>query len=870
MPSPDVRVRLSAEGTAEVVAALRKVQSEAVKASSSTGAAATKGADGIGSLVGALGGLKGILGAAGIVLGVREVVNGIRELAVQSIETASRLGDMAESVGISASSLSVLAAEGATSGLALEQVGTVLAKTASLTTDFANGSAGAALVFKKLGVSLKDLKGKDAAQQFEIFARAVSKLKDSSEKTALVVDALGNKLGAKAIPFLNQFGEKGLRVAREEAERLGFILSDQVVANVKRLGDTAERNQSQIVALGSAFLSGAAAPIVDGLEQIQEALGTTKTFWDGLGLVIGYVVRGLILLGVALVPIQNLFEGLGTIIGNAAIQLDSFFRQASLRSRGRLAEAESQAKLVEEVVRRNLDAAAKRAQERMELAGRAIKGIFTGVTDNAGANGGGGSSVDPEELRRRRRELQAAQISQDKAFSDARFSLAQEADRREYQRGLLNLSEYYDRRRRLVAEALKAELAFIDGQRALDIAKASSSDERAQINRRAANQRDIAKRTAEGRTDDLETQRETARLNLSRNLLNTRRESLAVIDRERSIQDDLLRLEVAQKQAELESQGIGGDRLNTLLAEFSTSLELKKSFDNAVQDSDRALTDLQARRSEVQGRIQQGLVGEISGSRQLLEIDRERLPHLRELASALQAAANETGNPEFIDKAQEFALKIDAIGYSIRTATDALATFRADFENAFQSGLSTFLGDAINQVYSLEDAFRSLARSIIADIQRISAQKLSGAITQLLFGGGFGLTKSQKDLIAITSGIHFATGGYVSGPGTGTSDSIPASLSHGEFVVRAAVVDQPGVREALTNLNFGHRYDLTPPSFAPIAFDHGDFAESGGTLTVNLGEGLKAGDVESKGRLRILVKEISDNRRLFRRILGGG
>ncbi len=32
----------------------------------------------------------------------------------------------------------------------------------------------------------------------------------------------------------------------------------------------------------------------------------------------------------------------------------------------------------------------------------------------------------------------------------------------------------------------------------------------------------------------------------------------------------------------------------------------------------------------------------------------------------------------------------------------------------------------------------------------------------------------------------FARGGYVSGPGTSTSDSIPAFLSHGEFVVRAA------------------------------------------------------------------------------------
>lgn len=40
---------------------------------------------------------------------------------------------------------------------------------------------------------------------------------------------------------------------------------------------------------------------------------------------------------------------------------------------------------------------------------------------------------------------------------------------------------------------------------------------------------------------------------------------------------------------------------------------------------------------------------------------------------------------------------------------------------------------------------------------------------------------------------QYATGGYVAGPGTGTSDSIPAWLSNGEFVVRAAAVKRFGV-----------------------------------------------------------------------------
>ena len=54
---------------------------------------------------------------------------------------------------------------------------------------------------------------------------------------------------------------------------------------------------------------------------------------------------------------------------------------------------------------------------------------------------------------------------------------------------------------------------------------------------------------------------------------------------------------------------------------------------------------------------------------------------------------------------------------------------------------------------------------------------LGNLVQQLLgsLGGGGGLF----------SLFGFAEGGHVSGPGTGTSDSIPAMLSNGEFVVNA-------------------------------------------------------------------------------------
>ena len=53
--------------------------------------------------------------------------------------------------------------------------------------------------------------------------------------------------------------------------------------------------------------------------------------------------------------------------------------------------------------------------------------------------------------------------------------------------------------------------------------------------------------------------------------------------------------------------------------------------------------------------------------------------------------------------------------------------------------------------------------------------------------------------------VAMASGGLVVGPGSGTSDSIMARVSAGEFVVSADAVQQPGVLELLHSLNSGGR-----------------------------------------------------------------
>jgi TP901 family phage tail tape measure protein len=58
-----------------------------------------------------------------------------------------------------------------------------------------------------------------------------------------------------------------------------------------------------------------------------------------------------------------------------------------------------------------------------------------------------------------------------------------------------------------------------------------------------------------------------------------------------------------------------------------------------------------------------------------------------------------------------------------------------------------------------------------------------------------GYSSPSSAVVSPTSGgeTKVASGGYISGPGTGTSDSIPARLSNGEYVIKASAVDQYGV-----------------------------------------------------------------------------
>lgn len=94
-------------------------------------------------------------------------------------------------------------------------------------------------------------------------------------------------------------------------------------------------------------------------------------------------------------------------------------------------------------------------------------------------------------------------------------------------------------------------------------------------------------------------------------------------------------------------------------------------------------------------------------------------------------------------------------------------------------------------------SFSQFTESVLADMAKIALH----AAEMQIFNSAPSFFSSGGSVGDSSSVPHFATGGAINGPGSGTSDSIPAMLSNGEFVVNAASASK--YRSLLESINSG-------------------------------------------------------------------
>jgi hypothetical protein len=167
------------------------------------------------------------------------------------------------------------------------------------------------------------------------------------------------------------------------------------------------------------------------------------------------------------------------------------------------------------------------------------------------------------------------------------------------------------------------------------------------------------------------------------------------------------------------------------------------------------------------------------------------------IGEAAKSAADQVAAAFSEIKAPE--INVDAIVTPLQSAVGTIRQLIAvDLPAAFQAG-----ADSITSIMN------SLASSVESTLARIE-EALTRA--RAAAAEASSLASSSGD-----GGSGFASGGYVRGAGSGTSDSIPAWLSNGEFVIRAAAVRQYGLSflRAVNGMRLNPgRMKLGMPAFA--------------------------------------------------------
>jgi hypothetical protein len=205
-----------------------------------------------------------------------------------------------------------------------------------------------------------------------------------------------------------------------------------------------------------------------------------------------------------------------------------------------------------------------------------------------------------------------------------------------------------------------------------------------------------------------------------------------------------------------------------------------------------------------------------------------------------------------------------------RDAHKTQEEYMREINNALYDGLQTSIKGLLDGTMSISDAWKSLKDSMVNTFIQMAAQAIASnlmvslgikpiaaglaaawapaaTLASLATSGG-NSSPAQAGMLAASSiaeaiagaGVGLAEGGPVYGSGTATSDSVPAMLSNGEYVIQAAAVKRIGA-PALDALNRGQA-----PRFAGGGLSGGNSMYSLSSLGAS-SEALSNGAVPARG-----------------------
>lgn len=209
---------------------------------------------------------------------------------------------------------------------------------------------------------------------------------------------------------------------------------------------------------------------------------------------------------------------------------------------------------------------------------------------------------------------------------------------------------------------------------------------------------------------------------------------------------------------------------------------------------------------------ERGAISQIEFEARLRAARQAQLPALERILQQLQAI-RAAMPPEAAAAIEAMTRSIGELKNQASAAGPVVTDLGTRMRNAAIDGLADAAAQAVTNFKNLRSAVSSILKQIAADIIRSNIKKILMEEFGGGGGGGGGGSGFWGTVVAIGKKIFgFADGGLIRGPGTGTSDSIPAlvggrepiAVSNEEFIEPQRAVKHYGVgfMEAVRTLRF--------------------------------------------------------------------
>lgn len=796
-------------------------------------------------------------------LGVAVSVAGLTAMVKSAIDTGDALDEMSQRVGVSVETLSVWKPAAEQSGVSGESFEKGLRKLSTTMLEAATGSEDAARGFSAVGVEFKNQDGTLRAtdQVLLDLAERFKAMPDGAEKTALAVQLFG-KSGAELIPFLNQ-GRDGINELAAEMQALGVQMSSETAAQAGNFNDALDKLKLATQSIGNQIIASLLPALNDmasGMVESAKQGGTLRTILDGVVLVLKALALGAATVGKA-------FVALGEAIGAGVAAAVEALKGNTEGAKAIIADLKGNlVKRLDELASfrdslfdpKPIEIKAPKIQADPELLQRLTKP----------------KAPKPEQ------DTTGAKTALMKAQLDAEFTLLKDGLTRQQtaldaalEDRLVSVRDYYTQKTAIEQREVNAEIARKQQElaRSQQVANTGKSE-----NDRLRAKAEIAKAEADlitlnNRRTDIEQANVRKAAQAERELadaLGQVREELAQItstatdaDRKSAIERSYRDLK-ARLIAESDAQGAS-------LIDRLIDVKAAQANLSALEAQWRQVTErLRNAQEAIQTQQQAGLLTESQARQQIVALQQQSATEMERLLPTMQQAAQAIG-PDAVIRVQAWRNELDRtklvvdemaplwnrIGESFGGALNGMLTgaqtWRSAMSTLFQQVADAFLQQIVIQPFqqwiAMQARMLALKLGFIQQEQVVDAAASAANVAQKsaettavvsmdAAKAGAGAAASQASIpfagpalavaamvamvaavMALLGGVKkFASGGVVTGPGTSTSDSIPARLSHGEYVVNARAVSRLGVSflDAINGLSAGPRLSAGRLAFA--------------------------------------------------------